>query len=291
MTRFAGQELPQLRLVEIDRLAAQQVLDLDAPDAGHLHLALKHLVEAGDDADVHLNLPAETDEVEDLRARDLRDRDDDLLDAVVPHQARQLLGRAEDPDPVDHRTVLLRVVVDESLDVEVHVAAAGDLADGEHTRSSCADEQRGHALADGVGAPLPPLRDFIEVAAKHPQSEHAAERQDGAHQDDREWNPPARQPVRNRKPQDRERQSGPHRRVDERLDLPHSDVAPDEAVDAGQGEGGGLNQDDVGQLLKGVVNLLLRHRELEAEEVGENEREHEDRQVQARTGSRASASV
>src|SRR5262249_55409168 len=77
---LAGEELADLRLVEVDRLAAEEILDLHVTDARHADLALEHVVEAGDDAHRHLDLPAEADQVKDLLPRDLGDRDDDLRD-------------------------------------------------------------------------------------------------------------------------------------------------------------------------------------------------------------------
>ena len=129
---LAGQELAELGLVEVDRLAAEQVLDLDVADPGHLDLALQDLVEAGDDPDADLDLPAETDQPQDLLAGDLGDRDDDLRDAELLDEAGQVFRRAEDAEAVDDGALLLGIVVDEALDVEIHVPAALDLARREH---------------------------------------------------------------------------------------------------------------------------------------------------------------
>ena len=166
---LARQERPDLRLVEIDRLASQQVLDLDVAYARHVHLALEHVVEARDDPDAHLDLPADADQAQDLLPGDLGDRDHDLLDAEVPDEARKVLGRAEHADAVDHGAPLLQVVVDEALHVQVDVAAARDLARREDTRASGAHEQRRDLLLafHAGGRPLPALGDLVEVAAQH----------------------------------------------------------------------------------------------------------------------------
>ena len=50
MTTLPAEELPDLRLVEGDRLPAEQVLDLDVADPGDLDLPLEDVVEARDDA-------------------------------------------------------------------------------------------------------------------------------------------------------------------------------------------------------------------------------------------------
>jgi hypothetical protein len=204
---LSGEELPDLRLVQVDGLAAEEVFDLDVADARDAHLALQHVVEARDDADGDLDLPAEADQVEDLLPRDLRDRDDDLRDAELLDQARQVLGRAEHADPVDDGALLLRVVVHEALHVHVHVAAARDLARGENARRPGADQQRRDPLAlgrlGGVGGALALL---VDVAADDPQAEHAAEGEDRPHQDDRERDAPGRVAVRQRQAEDGERE-------------------------------------------------------------------------------------
>ena len=190
---LAGEERPDLRLVEVDRLAAEEVFDLDVANARDVHLALQHVVEARDDADADLDLPAEPDQPEDLLARDLRDRDHDLLDAELADEARKVLRRAENLDAVDDGAPLLEVVVDEALHVHVDVAASRDLARREHARPAGADEQRRRSLlAFGSGdGPLAPLRHLVEVAPENPEPEHAAEGEDRAHQDDRQRDAPA----------------------------------------------------------------------------------------------------
>jgi hypothetical protein len=120
----------------------------------------------------------------------------------------------------------------------------------------------------------------VEVAPQDPQAEHAAEGQHRPHEDDREGDAPARQAVGDREAQDRQGEARPQCGVDERLDLAHPDVAPDEAVHAGQGERARLHEDDVRELLDRVAQLLSGHRELEPEQVRERERGDEDRQVQ-----------
>ena len=46
MTRLPAEELPELRLVQVDRFPAQQVLHVHAPDSGDLDFPLEDLVEA-----------------------------------------------------------------------------------------------------------------------------------------------------------------------------------------------------------------------------------------------------
>ena len=126
-----------------------------------------------------VDLPAQADQVQDLLPRDLGDRDDDLGDPELLDQARQGFRRPEHADALDHGALLVGVVVDEALDVEVHVAAAHDLPRRQHAGAPRADEQRRNALA-GVGLLLAreALGQLVEVAAQHAQAEDAAEGQD-----------------------------------------------------------------------------------------------------------------
>src|SRR5262249_35845236 len=162
---------------------------------------------------------------------------------------RQILGGPEHLDAMDDRTALLRVVVDEAAHVEIHVAAAHDLARGEDARPPGADEERLDPItARGERFAAPALRDLVEVPAKDAESEYSSEREDGPHQDDGQRNAPSSEARRKRQPKHRQDQPRPERRIQERLDLAHPDVAPDEAVDAGERERGELDQDDVREL-------------------------------------------
>ena len=142
MTRLPAEELAELRLVEVDRLPAQEVLDLDVADAGDLDLALEDVVEARNDANADLDLPAEADEPQDLLAGDLRDRDHDLGNAQLLDQARQVFGRAQDAEAVDHGAPLFGIVVDEPLDLQARVAAALDLARRQDPGPARPDQER-----------------------------------------------------------------------------------------------------------------------------------------------------
>ena len=122
--------------------------------------------------------------------------------------------------------------------------------------------------------------ELVEEPPQHTQPENAAERQDGPHEDDRDGNPPAAEAIGQGQASRAQGQRRPQGGVEERLDLAQADVAPDEAVDAGEHERDELDDDDVGKLLEGLAELLLGHRKLETEQVGEHERPDEDRDVQ-----------
>ncbi len=277
---LSGQELAELRLVEEDGLAAQQILDLDVADARHLHLALENLVEARDDPHRDLDLAAQANDAKNLLAGNLGDRDDHLGDSELLDEARQVLARAQDPDPVDHRALLLWVVVDETLHVEVHVSASRDLAGREDPGTPGPDEERRHALAQALSSAVSPLDELVEVAPQNTETEDAAEGEHGSHDDDRERHLPLAEACRQRQPRDGEGEGRPDGGVEKGLHLAHADVSPDEAVDAGQRERPELDQDDVGKLLDGVAELLLGEGELEPEQVGQDERHDERRQVE-----------
>ena len=278
---LARQELAELGFVEIHGLAAEKVFDLDVADARDVDPPLQHVVQAGDDANADLDLPAQADQVQDLLPGDLGDRDDDLGDPELLDQARQGLGRSEHPDALDHGALLVGVVVHEALDVEMHVAAAQDLPGREDAGPPRADEQRRNTLARvGMLLPRKTLGRLVEVASEHAKPEDSAEGEDAPHQDDGERDLPSAELSRERQTEHPEDQPRPERGVEERLDLAHPDVAPDEAVDAREGQSAELDEHDVRKLLVGVGELFLRDRELEAKHVRQRERADEDGHVQ-----------
>ena len=101
--------------IDLDRLAPEQVLDLDRSDlAREVEVPGDELVEARER--VHRDP---------LLARDLhdpfanvtgrgRDRDEELVRAPVAEELAELRGRPEDADPVQAQVLLPRVVVDEA---------------------------------------------------------------------------------------------------------------------------------------------------------------------------------
>src|SRR6185369_14701734 len=102
-------------LVELNPVPSEQVLDLDVANPRHFHLPLQHLVEARNDPDLHGDRAADLEEPEDLAAPDAGDRDDDLGDAELLDEPGKVARRSEDADPLDFRTDLAVVVVDETL--------------------------------------------------------------------------------------------------------------------------------------------------------------------------------
>ena len=93
--RLAGEVRRDRGEVELHRLAAEQVLDLDRADLpGEIHAVVgDELVHARERLHDHVRLAAQGhDALVRLAARG-RDRDDDLVGTGLPEQARQVIGR------------------------------------------------------------------------------------------------------------------------------------------------------------------------------------------------------
>ncbi len=134
--------------VDLDRLAAEDVLDLDRTDLrGEVVLVGDQLVEAGER--LHGNaLPArDLDDMLALLARGGRDRDQELVRPVVAQDVRELVRRPEHADAVDAEVLLARVVVDDPDRRVAELARALHLLDHELTRVAGADDD--HFLAAG----------------------------------------------------------------------------------------------------------------------------------------------
>jgi len=134
--------------IDVDRLAAEDVLDLHRPDLRReVGLAGDQLVQPRQRLDRHVVLPRDRDDPLACLAGGGRDRDQDLVGPVVAQDVRQLLGRAEDADAVDAQVLLARVVVDQPDRRVAELAVALHLADRELARVAGADHQ--HLLAAG----------------------------------------------------------------------------------------------------------------------------------------------
>ena len=101
--------------VDLDRLAAEQVLHLHGPDlAGEVEVALEQLVEPRQRLDRDVRLLGHLDDALAHLARRGRDRDQHLVRVVVAEDPRQLVDRPEHAHAVEPHPPLARVVVDEA---------------------------------------------------------------------------------------------------------------------------------------------------------------------------------
>ena len=82
-------------------------------------------------------------------------------------------------------------------------------------------------------------------------------------------------------PQHRQDEGGPPERVDERLELVHPDVSPDEAVDARQGERGDLDRENDGELHGRLGARVRGQGEVEPQKVRAPEAGRENQKIDA----------
>src|SRR5690606_7763732 len=101
-----------LALLELHRLAPEQVLDREVADARQVHLAADDLVDPGDDLGGEPLGPAEIADPADRLGRRVGDGDERLADLHAGADPAQLLGGPEHRHAVDHGADLEFVVVE-----------------------------------------------------------------------------------------------------------------------------------------------------------------------------------
>ena len=95
--------------VELDGLAPEHVLHLHLAElAREVEVAGDELVHGGQGLDRDADVAALVHDPLPRLARRGRDRDDDLVRAVVAKEVRQVVGRTEHPDPVEAQVLLAR---------------------------------------------------------------------------------------------------------------------------------------------------------------------------------------
>src|SRR5207302_91220 len=83
-------------VIELDRLAAEEVLDRDLANACEADVVADDLVDAGDDLGVETGLAAQHRDATDIGAGRIRDRDQRAFGALAVGDLDELVGRAED---------------------------------------------------------------------------------------------------------------------------------------------------------------------------------------------------
>ena len=112
--RLVGQIRRDRFEVDLDRLAAEHVLDLHRPDlAGEIEIARDQLVDAGQRLHGHAGLSCDVHDALAHLAGGGRDRDQHLVGPVLAQDPRQVGRRPEHADVVHAEVLLPRVVVDE----------------------------------------------------------------------------------------------------------------------------------------------------------------------------------
>ena len=261
--------------VDLDRLAAEQVLDLDGTDLlCEVEIAGDQLVQARQRLDGDVLGARHLDDPSALPARGGRDRDQELVGATVTEQVRQLVARAEHADPVHAEVLLARVVVDEA---DRRVAEAGRAqhlpqrqlggvarADDDHLFAACHDRTALRALDDRprehAGAGDECQR---QQRVDHPHCPRHLRGVDVEEAEDEEGDEARREHAA---------RCSPH--------VPRRDVAPPAVVEAEEREDAELDRRDERQDRPGDVELVVdRQVGVEAEPEGEEPGGDDDREV------------
>ena len=279
---LAVEKLVHRLAVELDRAAPEQVLDLDVADPAHLHAALEDLGDARSDAHLDRHLLADLDQPEDLRTLDLRDRDDDLLDAEGPDDLSEVPRRSEDGEPVERPCPAWTASSSRKPCTSRSVSSRPSTSRAAARPNSPAPMKRVGTRGPSFPArpPALPLGGLVEDSPEEAHPEHPEETEVAAHQDHGDGHAKVPERGREREAHREEEDRGPREGEDERLELAHADVPPDEAVDAGEGERGNLQDEDDGQLLRRPGEIGRGNLEVESKEICEEETAREDQHVQ-----------
>ena len=173
---LAGQVGADAIELDADRLAPEDVLDLDAADLADEvpGPAGQQLEDGRQRAHGHAALATRRHDVRPNRAGRRRDRDDDLVGLDLVEDPVEVAARPDHLDAVDALAVQARVVVDEADRVEAEVRVADDLAQDEAAAVAGADDQDpAGVLARAKAA----QRALVDRACDESRSADEAERQ------------------------------------------------------------------------------------------------------------------
>jgi hypothetical protein len=246
--------------VDLDRLAAEDVLDLHGADLGReAEVAGDQLVQARQRLHWHALGARHLDDPTTKLARRGGDRDQHLVGPVVAQDVRQVVGRAEHAHAEQAHSALARVIVDEP-----------DRRRGDDLRALelLHDQPAGIAGADDQH--LPAARDDPALGPlDHGSREQARARDEGEQQQRIDERHPAGQPQTLDGVEEVDGRDREHRRNgDARHRTPHvarRHVAPPALVEAERDEDGELDRDDEDDRLAQHRLVEDRHLEVEAQ--------------------------
>ncbi len=207
-------------------------------------------------------------------ARGGRDRDQELVGPAVVDDVRQLVGRAEHPDPVQAQVLLARVVVDQADRGVAERRCAQHLL--QHQLRGVARPDEDHLLAARDDrAALRPLDDRAREHARagdERQGQQAVDRPDRPRHFGRVQVEEAEGEERDERRGDDAARGAPH--------VARRDVAPPAVVEAEEGEDRELeHRHDPEQAPGDVVLVVAREAGVEAEAEGEEPGGDHDRRV------------
>ena len=268
---FPFQKGPDPLEVEAHRFPAEEVLEVDIPHLLDRDLAVDQVADAGEGLEGDAEGLAVLDNRPHLFARRRGDGDDDLLDPVLPAEGLQLLPGAEDLKAGEGAAQLVGVVIDKTDDRLVQRRVLPDLL-GDHLAGAAgADDQGAHPLF----APRPEQRQVVlpkgpgkkARPGEHRQADHPVEDQDRAGD--------IVEAVDKEEDED-EGDGGDQVGLGDLQHVGHGGIAPPAAEDSQPPEDGDLDQQQERQDGKKSMPVAGGDAEIEAQQVGEQQRGSED---------------
>ena len=155
--------------IELNHLPAQQVLDLDVPDAGNLVPSLEQFIQPGDHPDLDRKLPAGLEKFHIKFPGGLVNGHHHLFDPQAGNQSGNIPGGAQDLDPLNLHPLTLGIVIHKPQDLQPHAPMVGNLLDGHGPPAAGADQQGRDPFPGGSSlGGLFPFITLINPAAKDP---------------------------------------------------------------------------------------------------------------------------
>ena len=149
--------------IDLDAVAAQQVLDLHIADLLNVHAARGNVRQGRDHLGLTAGLLADFENLALLLRRRRGDGEDDLLDVVAVGHLADVRPGANDGNAADGAADLLTVVVDEADHAVAGGLAAVQVIQNHGARRSCADNHR--------SGPVPAADAALEHLPDHPVAE------------------------------------------------------------------------------------------------------------------------
>ncbi len=260
----------ETRIVEDDRIAAQQVVELDRADGRERGPAADQVLVRRHRQDLDAHVGADLRDAAAHAVRSRGQRDDHLADPVLLRPGRQARDRTQHAHAVQQPAALRGVVVDEPDDAPL--AAAGELPRQARAGFARADDE--HRLAEGregaVQAVL--LPDSVgEAIAGHQEDEHdRIEDQHAARHDHLQL-----EHHEDQRDQQRAEPRGEH----DALQVEHARESPQPAVETERDEDRGLQRQDPDERARHVGEEGLVEVEPEPDPVHRRPRERRHAEV------------
>ena len=256
-------------LFQMDRRAAEKVLDRHVADLASQAPPLDHLAQAGHGFGVDSRAAAQFEDARHLRAGGGGDGDQDVVDGVAGGDGGEVGAAAEDGNEPDAHADLGGVVVDEAADVIGQARVGADLPQ-QHV-AGLAGSVDDHALA--LGLVLGAQGEVADDAGEDADADGGV----GAEEEVQDVDGAGEAVGRKLEEDDGGggERSGEVAEADANQ-IGHGDVAPPAAIELEEAEDNALDEDPDEDSRGQVGEFLGGHGELEAEEESEDAAEDED---------------